>query len=58
MVLYELVKFRMEKIDVCTIVWVCVVLGIKKHRYMVWNPLSCVWFGFGNSQHHFVLGLS
>ena len=30
----------------------------RKYRYMVRNPLSCVWFGFGNSQTHFLLGLS
>ena len=30
----------------------------KQYRYMVWNPLSRVWFGFGNSQPHFFLGLS
>ena len=32
--------------------------GYRKYRYMVWNPLSFVWFGFGNSQTHFLLGLS
>ena len=30
----------------------------RKYRYMVWNHLFCVWFGFGNSQTHFLLGLS
>ena len=24
---------------------------------MVWNPLFCVWFGFGNSLTHFLLVL-
>ena len=53
-----LVKFRMEK---CRCLYNSMGLynfGYKKYRYMVWNPLSRVWFGFGNSQPHFLLGLS
>ena len=29
-------------------VWNAMIL-YRKYRYMVWNPLFCVWFGFGNS---------
>ena len=38
-------------------VWNAIIL-YRKYRNMVWNPLFCVWFGFGNSQNHFLLGLS
>ena len=54
----EFVKFRMEK-------YLCLYnsmglssFGYRKYKYMVLNPLSCVWFGLGNSQSHFLLGLS
>ena len=29
-----------------------------EYRYMVWNPLFCVWVGVGNSQTYFLLALS
>ena len=54
----ELVKLRMEK---CRFLYNSMGLSsfwYRKYRYMVCNPLSCVWFGFGNSQTHFFLGLS
>ena len=54
----ELVKFCMEKYRCLYNSMGLYSLGIKKYRYMVWNPLSRVWFGFGNSQPYFVLGLS
>ena len=54
----ELVKFRMEKYRCLYNSMGLYSFGYKKYRYMVWNPLSHVWFGFGNSQPHFLLGLS
>ena len=52
-----LVKFRMEKcrflynsMDLC---------GFGLERLDTWfGTFSCVWFGFGNSQTQFLLGLS
>ena len=54
----ELVKFRMEKYRFLYNSMGLSSFGYRKNRYTVWNPLSCVWFGFGNSQTHFFLGLS
>ena len=55
----ELVKFRMEKYRFLYNSMDLSSFGIEIiYIYMVWNPLSCVWFGFGNSQTHFLLGLS
>ena len=47
-----------KSIDVRTISMGLYSFWYRKYRYMVWNPLSRVWFGFGNSQPHFLLGLS
>ena len=54
----ELVKFPMEKYRFLYNSMGLSSFGYRENRYMVWNPLSCVWFGFGNSQTHFLLGLS
>ena len=54
----ELVKFRMEKYRFLYNSMGLSSFGYRKNRYIVGNPPSCVWFGFGNSQTHFLLGLS
>ena len=54
----ELVKFRVEKYRCLYNSMGLYSFGYKNYRYMVWNPLSRVWFGFVNSQPHLLLGLS
>ena len=54
---YEYVYENYGGMDTCLGLYGIMIL-YRKYRYMVWNPLSRVWFGFGNSQPRFLLGMS
>ena len=55
-VVWDLLSSVWKSVDFCIIVWMC---SFGLERLDTWfRTFSCVWFGFGSSQTHFLLGLS